>query len=382
MVNFYQISIGISIVIYSFFIIRLSRIQTPDARHFMHINISVVILASGTLLELISDNYNQKIFFRNLQQIGMFYMPMFLWIFVRSYTGYKNWKWLDKVVVALQTSGLVLVFTDGYHHIMRKSIALEQHPLFGPELTVKSTVAGSIFVSFNFVIAGISLIMFLIFLQKISLEARRQLSGVGSGIFLTIFFAALKTYFLEPRGILIPIAVILLPAGYAIYRKFIGGRIFKLVPIARTKIFDVMTEGILVLSADGMIVDFNPAMKGLVSLFFSGSDISVGNDVDRLFQGKFTMESLALSHSIVEIKEPQTAFLSFDVHPVSDGPAYSGYVILVKEVTSEVKQERTLLYKSQRDPMTGALNREGFRLYRENNLGNSDSPPETFFPDR
>src|SRR5262249_23511302 len=101
-----------------------------------------------------------KIWFRNLAQVGVFGIPAAVWSFTASYTLRSGAvrRWGSAVVAAVGAVGgvaAVLILTDGWHHWIRASVEFLPGPV-GPELVVRNTHLGEAFVSLVYVTGGIA----------------------------------------------------------------------------------------------------------------------------------------------------------------------------------------------------------------------------------
>lgn len=157
-------------------------------------------------------------------------------------------------------------------------------------------------------------------------------------------------------------------------------RLMDLIPVARSRLIEKMGDGVLVIDAQGRIVDINPAVKGFVdeepaSLIGRNlSEIPViwNGNTEHLFKGLETRTELRLPHR-------PSRYLDLRVTPLyDDDQNLSGRLIIFRDVTDRKEVEKDLrhamdrmqtqlieigLLQSQlreqaiRDPLTNLFNR-------------------------
>ena len=134
--------------------------------------------------------------------------------------------------------------------------------------------------------------------------------------------------------------------AYAIFRH----QFLDLIPIARGRLIENMSDGVLVLDIQGRIVDINPAMEYFLEeppASFIGRNVSealnIWNDsTEHLFTGLGTRTELRLPHNT-------TRYLDLRVTPLYDDDQHlSGRLVIFRDVTDRKEVEKDLRHAMDR----------------------------------
>ncbi len=365
MVYFYLFSLFASVTIFLLMIIHILRQKRSLLSTVFSVQVACVLIWTvGSIFEVVSQHESSMLLFRNIQQIGVFYIPLSTWVFAIVYTRRDRLKPTLYFFTLIQTVAIVLIFTDSHHHLMRSATQMAVHPLFGHQILVQSTLIGMVFVTMNYVLVFFSILLLLDFALKVSRSLRRQVLGIAASQALTVAFAWFKMTFLEHRGIYVPMAVIYLPSSLILFYTLFKHHFLKLSPLARDTVFDVIREGILVVDSAGLVVDFNPYFLELVQRCFDIEPIHVGMNIREILSAKWSVARANPDGPVsYEIKVRDDQYLGVSTFPLKDGERIMGGVWLVKEITYSKNYERLLMDKGYRDSMTKLLNREGFKHF-------------------
>ena len=311
----------------------------------------------GNLIEVNTSTFQLMLFGRNIQQIGVFFTTLCTLYFSIDYTANDKLRKPANVIALIQAISVVLIFTDQYHHLMRKSVELQTDAVFGNALVVSSTSLGTFLVAFNFCLPLIALTILVLFSRTISSKLRRPLHLIMLSIFLTVLVAILQSTFLSSAGIIIPIPVWNVPCVvmlcFAVFRSgFLG-----LTPIAMNKVFEVIDQGIIVLDGTGRILEFNRRAAELTNAVTNSDSLRIGSDLSGLlYKAKEKPADAVFSTDQFpeELTDRQrSVFLSLTHHALeTSGRNSMGYVLVLTDIT-------LLKSRAEIDPLTGIYNREG-----------------------
>ncbi len=326
--------------------------------------LAVLIWSLCAFMELQASDVAAMLFWRDLQQVGVFLSPLAtLWFAVR-YTMNHRLMLFVWISTAFDAAALLLVFTDVNHHLMRKSFAVQHSELFGSVLVIKSTTLGTLALAFNFCLVFIAIIILLLFLRKLSRRQRKPLLIIIVSLVSISLLTLIKTAFLEDMGLYISMSVLHAPwmllFSYALFRnEFLG-----LSPIARNKVFEVMDEGVLVLDENGTIIDFNSAAARLTREVTPTGDVKLGAHLYDLLpvpDACFIDDEARDERYETEIKLPAgggcLSFKRYRLGRQADEPL--GYVVVLTDISAQKDNEYKLRQMAQTDPLTGIFNREG-----------------------
>ena len=349
------------------FVQAIKRRSFAGAKPFMAQIIFVVIWSISALFELWASGEKEMLLWRNVQQIGIFCVPVTCVYFAAEYGQYTKWKRYLPLFWIVPAAALALIFTDEAHHIMRVSYVVEANRFFGKALMVTSTPAGLAFVAYNFCLVAITLIMLGLFAAKVARKLRRQVILIMVSFFLVFGFAFLKTAWLEKAGINIPIVTIYLPSSILLFYNLFRHRMFMITPIARDKVFDIIEQGIIVTDDTGMIVDRNPYAMYLMKKFFGIDREPLGCTMSGVFSGYPEwvehMEGNIPGKLEVQapLKDTGMLYVRINIYPLlSESRQLIGMVSLLRDITARRLQEYELRTRANMDSLTGLLNRCGF----------------------
>jgi diguanylate cyclase (GGDEF) domain len=327
----------------------------------------------GDLIETNSSTFAWILLGRNIEQIGVFFTPLCALYFSIDYSANRKIRVFAYLMSAVQTVSVFLIFTDQYHHIMRKSVDLQRNSTFGTALIVHSTSIGSLLVAFNFCLPLVAIAILVLFASTVSAKLRRPLWLIIISIFLTVLAATLQSTILTSAGINIPIPVLNLPCivllCFAVLRsKFIG-----IAPTALHKVFEVIDQGIIVLDSNGMVTEYNGRALELARNVMCLNSLQIGSYIPELFCG-IQIHSEKRCFSIDDLPKElsnseRSICISLTAHTLKKSAGSPmGYVLVLTDIS--ILKER-----AEVDPLTSVYNREGlnnaFLYFKEHSKSNA-----------
>jgi len=199
------------------------------------------------------------LFWIKIEYIGISMAPgAWLW-FSLKYSGlekYANPKF-GLMVFLIPAITFLMVLTNEYHHLHYREVMVDESGPF-PLLAIKIGPWYYIHLSFFYISLFLGILILLYKFKNADPIFKKQnnllvLAGLFPWIFNLIYIAGFR-----PFGY-----IDLTPYAFLITYIFVGiGLIrfdlFRIKPIARDKVFEVITKGILVFDPNGRIIDFNP----------------------------------------------------------------------------------------------------------------------------
>lgn len=315
-----------------------------------------MVWVAGELIELNAPTFELMLGGRNFQQIGVFLTPLCVLYFSVEYTQAKALRPLVALVAALQVMAVALIFTDGSHHLMRASVTLSNSGFFAPSLEVTSTTLGSLMVAFNFSLPLLGLVILGRFGLHVAPQLRRSLGLIMAAIFGTFVVATLRMTLLEAIGINIPIPVLNLPFVVLLSYAVAKGGFLALTPIAFTKVFEVIDQGIIIIDNSGIVVETNCRAQMILGVIAPDLPLARGEAIAPLFaaQNGFPGDAFAWDRVPGELVSPNRAMtVALAVHEFEKaGGRQMGYVLVLTDITALKRQ-------AECDALTGAYNRAG-----------------------
>ncbi|GAA0180362.1 hypothetical protein SH2C18_30690 [Clostridium sediminicola] len=378
-INLSSIIILSTVVIFS-----IKNKEKPGALQLVFLLSFLIIWATGSFLEISSTNFETKLLWRNITQIGVFITPIASLAFAYSYSGDRSLlsKRFIITLTFIQCMAIVLILTDSYHHLMRTGVELK---IQGSEsaLYVKQTLLGKFMVSLNYIIMITAEIKLGFFMKKTSKTLKPQVFLVMLGIVLPLVFGILKVAWLEKIGVIIPISALFTPGCLCLLWGVFKYNLLSISPIAMDKVFDVIDEGIIVCSPQGTVVDINPS----ACHFFKQHELNtvIKNNIFNSYRTKepCTLQSKEKAKELLSQHHKQwnKAIIemcsdNFEITIFLDGQQYYyniavhtlntvnhsevGTISIIRDITEEKIKNKLLKIKAERDGLTNVLNRVSF----------------------
>ena len=351
-----------------FFIVSMyavRNIREAGSKAFLLQILCVSIWSIASLAEMLSSSQAEMLLWRNIEQIGVFFLPVACVYFAVDYARYDQLKKHMPLLLVIPVVAIALIFTDATTHLMRTGYLISYNPLFGKALSVHQTNLGKALVAYNYLLALASLVILFVFSRQVAKNQRRQVLLVLFAIGLVFVLSFLKSVFLEGTRINIPIVAIYLPGSLILFYNIYRNNFFRVSPIARDKVFDVIEMGILVADCSGMISDLNPCAIRLLKDSFGLSPAPSGKKMREVFANY--PDWLDLTHGNVsgelELQLTNSALhiVHIRVYPLqSNSGAMVGSVSIMRDVTTLRTQEFALKAKAETDGLTALMNRASF----------------------
>ncbi len=298
-------------------------------------------------LELTTRTKEMMLFFVKIEYIGILLTPAFWLIFCLKYTGLKikNSKLTYLLIGIVPVLSYLILLTNDYHHFHYASTSVVNTMGF-PTLKIEigPWYLVNIVYSYSTFLIGLILIgrrfkssdplyrkqtqfLFLAGLIPILVNALYQL-GLFKGVSAIDFtpFAFLFTYLL---------------LAFAIIRY----SLFSIKPIAKDKIIETITRGVLVVDHRMNIIDFNAAF---LNFFIDPKSVQTGKNLNQLFQEFPQIISLTESkiHKTIEVQDvidEKRKIIRIEAIPILDPESLmSGTVLLFEDISEEVLNKETL----------------------------------------
>ena len=356
----------------------LRNLDIPGSKAYVLQIVFVTIWAIGSLLEMYSNTEQQMLFWRNFEQIGVFLLPVACVYFAIDYAGYDQLKRFLPYLLILPIIAIILVFTDSYTHWMRTGYTVTYSSLFGNALSVHQTTLGVILVAYNYILVFMALLTLFVFSRQVAKSQRGQVLLVLFATALVFILAFFKTAFLEGTRINLPIVTIYLPGGLVLFYNLYKNKFFRLSPIAREKVFDVIDVGVVVTHSNGVVTDLNPYAKQIMSRCMQLTQPAPGIPAKDLFRAYpewvQLLQSCESGTLELAIQSTDTCYIEVRVFPLHNSSNRAiGTVTLLRDVTQLRNSELELRVRAETDYLTSLLNRESFMKEFEDLMRDSEN---------
>lgn len=329
--------------------------------------IFVSIWSIGSLMEMFSATEQQMLLWRNIEQIGVFLLPVACVYFAVDYAGYDRLKKYLPYLLIIPILAILLIFTDSQTHLMRTGYTISHNNLFGNALSVHQTLLGVLLVSYNYILVFAALMTLFLFSRQVAKGQRSQVLLVLFATALVFVLAFFKSAFLEGTKINLPSVTIYLPGGMILFYNLYKNRFFRLSPIAREKVFGVIEIGIIVTHSDGKITDMNPHAYHILNSCMKLSQPQLGTDVREVFRAYpdwvSLMQQCESGSLTLAIQNDKMHFIEVRVFPLQVNSGRSiGAVSLLRDITQLHNQEELLRARAETDSLTTLMNRDSFLI--------------------
>jgi diguanylate cyclase (GGDEF)-like protein/PAS domain S-box-containing protein len=291
-----------------------------------------------------------KIFWLNLMYIGITAIPTLFLLFVLEFTHHTTWLTTRRLLLfSIQpVTGLLLVWTNKYHHLFFLSVKTVQESDFvrlelirGPwhfaNLVYSYVLIGIAF----FVLSQATLRSSPLYLSQYRLIFVSSLLPWGASVYSQYKFSQLDGLDLAPLTFGVSGVIF----AFAILRT----HFMDLIPVARSYLIENMTDGILVLDEQNRILDINPAMG---NFFENEVSFYIGKTAGEVFvewlgQVDPFWEELE-THKEVKVSNDPYRYLDLRVTPLYDRKhSLNGRLMVFRDITERKLVEKRLRYVNE-----------------------------------
>ena len=301
--------------------------------------------------EMASLSLEAKIFWGNMQFLGIVIVPASLLVFTLQYTDRERWlpRFYPVLLAIEPIATVILVWTNESHHLMRERAWIEQ---LGPA-TVLVVELGTFFwthVSYSYLLLLVGALLFLPYIFRSSELYRGQAVTVLVGALMPWMANFLYLSGLSPLPYLdlTPPAFILMGASvtWGLFRF----RLLDVVPGARSAIVDGLADGVIVVGPHGRVLDANPVATRIFA--------SQGNDLIGETLEEASAAQPALRLFLLEPTPPESELaLEIDgqrrVYELNRNELFreddkpTGHVVVLRDVTERKRAEQELVQASR-----------------------------------
>ncbi len=229
------------------------------------------------ILHLAATDLSLKVFWLNVTFIGVVSLPVAWMVFAFEYTGRKVWINARRLAMLsiIPLTTLIVIFTDGLHHLFRTSETLASEGGF----LLVNTINGTWFwvhAAYTYILIMIGLFLIVRALLRWPAQYRGQMIWILLATLAPLIANVITIFKLLPIIIdLTPFAFTVTGVGmaYALFRH----RLLDIAPLARDLVIDGMKDGMIVLDSNRRIVDINPAALTILGL--SGENQPIGKPI-------------------------------------------------------------------------------------------------------
>ena len=351
-------------------------------RQFLIATVFMLIWSIASFVELAVANHEFKVLWRNITQIGVFYVPVASLFFAIEYSGSltrfkRPLKW---IVYSIQTLSILLIFTDSWHHFMRKSVEIVERSGYCV-VTVQSTILGQVLIAFNFIYIFSACAMLAMHVFRTAKKVKKQVLSPFWGMLIAGGYALAKVISNEKLWLYLPISGIFAIVSVVILWSIFRQDFLTVMPIALNEIFHKIDEVLIVCSSDGRVVDINKAAENFFSLDNYSSlkmNFEKYDKVNAIIKERFPEWHEAINECIekeialTNVSGNKSEYYQCNIYALGKDGYPVGTITVIRDVTEHKKETTRLTIRAEYDGMLGVLNRETFTGLAKQKISESE----------
>ncbi|WP_227394581.1 GGDEF domain-containing protein [Jeotgalibacillus aurantiacus] len=359
----YRLALILSLFfVIALFLLSYQHFKVRGGRAFAIMTILISILSITSIAELLANNLTDKLFWRNIQQIPLYFVPITLFYIMSAFLKRDPKKTIRLVTLfsVFASVYVLLILTDPVHQLMRHDVYLvETGELM--RVGVDATELNRLFSS------GLTLLTFYLALTMLfkSIQARRSTKVQHWLIFTAIVLPLIHgigTIFMDAFDNT-PYAVSFSGGALALFYGLFRYRLMEIWPAASHLLYEHLNDGILVTDGNGEIIQVNQRMKRYLTPFITDmKQASSGDEIMRYFSRDHTLNRMldAGERASEQIESDDHHHLTVEKLPIIERNDKLGYLWIVKDITDQFLKEEFLWKKATEDSLTGLYNRQFF----------------------
>ena len=321
------------------------RRSNPGNVPFSLLMLSLCTWSFASIFESGALSTEGKLFWSKWQYIGIALLPALWLYFSAEFTNQKVFQEKTRwIIFTIPIITLCMAFTNEYHHLLWSDIILQPG-----SLNIAIYVHGPWFyvhIIYSYLLLLIGTFWLIKGLLVFSRHKRKQIIIIISGV--AIGWASNILYVLG----LFPITGLdLTPLSFTFIALVLAWntfqfRLFDIVPIARDLLLDNMTDGVLVLDPEDIIIDINPA--ALKTLKSEKIRSPLGHSIWSVFEhNSLVLEELKGKDELqteLRISEDPPQYINLNMSLIYDqGRRFIGRVLIFRDITKrkliEIKEQ-------------------------------------------
>lgn len=351
------------ILFVAFYAFKYKKSKTSRILFFMML--STLVWTIGDYFEIQATEISSMIFWRNIQQVGAFTLPVIsLWLAV-TYTDQRKWTRFITLAFLISAITIALIFTNELHYFMRTGYEVVDSPFFGTTLVVQSTILGLFLVTLNFMHPITAIIHLSIYYKKAPRKIQKILYFLIMAYIWTVLATFSKMAFLGNIGIMISISTLYIPSVVLIFYALFKYNLFSIAPIARDRIFDSTDRAIIIVNMLGEVVDYNYNAEKL--FLEKENPIQIKNQTwDKILENMKVQkeqkvdQDVSIQEVTIQTKEKLEYYQIYSFVLKDITKEVLGNVLLFTNQTSQKEEEALLRQRATIDYLTNIYNRIAF----------------------
>lgn len=316
--------------------------DSREVRFLIYLELFVAIWAFSYAFEFANPDLDVKILWSKISYFGIAFLPVCYFLFASAFS--QKRKIITTKIISLlliiPIITILLVFTNEKHLLIWSSVTLD------PVHNIAIYKHGIGFWVFYFytetlLIAGLYYLATSIYKHKNYYKSQIVTILVASLIPIIgnfIYVANLNPF---PGFDWTPVSFVL--TGLVIIFGIFRFRMFNIIPLARTKLFEILNEGVIVTNAEGFIEDCNSV---IYSIFNWQKNTIIREPFETVFKKYNTLvDGLASNMASIQLEvknNNQKQCYHIKISPIYRNKKLTGHILLFHDITSMVNAEEEL----------------------------------------
>ncbi len=320
------------------------RRSAPGSFALSGLMFSMMFWSGSYSFQMLVNPPNLKFLFLKLAYFGVVTVPTLFLVFALTFMNQSQW--LQKKLLLLlgiePVVTLMLVWTNDFHRFMFKSVLLVfENDFYWIRLTTGPWYRVNVVYSYLLIFCGLVLLIYGMMRSSPLLKHQNRLLLLGAclpwGMSIYKEYFSRSTHF-DFTPLVFGISGILFT--YSVFRN----RFMDIIPLARSRIVEKMSDGVLVLDSQNRIVDINPAMEKILK---RESESFLGKSAVQALP-PWMDQSVALlseeeTHTELRISDSPSRYLDLKVTPIYDKARHlNGRLMVFRDVTDRKLAEKKL----------------------------------------
>jgi PAS domain S-box-containing protein len=338
-------AISVALAVYAW-----RRRSAPGVAPFILLMLAVAEWSLASALQLGSTDLAAKLFWSKVRYFGIVVVSTAWLILVLQHTGREKWL-TRRNLILLSIEPLVtllLTWTNEFHHLIWRSIGLE---VSGSLLVWYRThgVAFWIHAAYSYLLLLISILLLVQALIRSPRLYRAQTSALLIGALAPLAANVLSTFWPD----LAPVDMT--PFAFTVAGAAMAWGLFRLqwldiVPVARDAVIESLSDGVIVLDAQGRIVDLNPTAEGIIGCTAAQA---IGQPVVRVLAPWIDLveryRDVTEAHDEIALGEGEAQrYFDLRISPVyARRGRLAGRLVVLRDITERKQAEEALRAQKQ-----------------------------------
>jgi PAS domain S-box-containing protein len=318
--------------------------KSKEVMYLIYIEIFAAVWALTYGLEFLAVDLETKKFWSQLSYLGFSFLPLFYFLFTTAFSQ-KYHLITPRNLALLSVIPFVtvpLALTNDYHNLVWKNVTLSSDQSM---IIIEHGTWFWIFWSYSITLIFAGLYNLFRSIYEFTAYYRSQVSTLLIATLIPLAGNVMYITGLNPIPGFDWTPVLFVFTGLVITFGIVKYRMFDLVPFARNKLIDTMSDGVIVVNSEGFIEDYNPAVARIFNFFAKSM-------VRKRFAAVFAdYEELIVAiaenkGNLVEIEtgeSQQYNFYQIRITPVHDrNQKFSGHLLQINDITSLKETEQKL----------------------------------------